>query len=35
MCVFVNGVISAAPAFFIRGDGVSFSFSMMADGRPA
>ena len=35
MGVFVEGVLSGGPAFFINGDGRSYSFSWMKDGRPA
>ena len=35
MGVFVEGVLSGGPAFFISGDGYSISFSWMKNGRPA
>jgi hypothetical protein len=35
MGVFVEGVLCGGPAFFIDGDGYSYSFSWMKDGQPA
>ena len=35
MGVFVEGVLSGGPAFFIDGNGYSYSFSWMKNGRPA
>ena len=33
--MFVDGVLTHGPAFFIQGDGGAFSFSWMINGRPA
>ena len=33
--MFVEGVLSQAPAFFVDGEGYSLSFSWMKDGRPS
>jgi hypothetical protein len=35
MGVFVEGVLSGGPAFFISGTGWGYSFSWIKDGRPA
>ncbi len=33
--LFMNGLLSGGPAFFINGNGYSHSFSWMHNGRPA